>query len=92
MVRKKFFLTIPHQPCHNKPRTLQNLSSTGGVCGAVSKFGVGMCQAHGIPSAPIAQPGHCAFIVQGGGRYFVPTVKNTLKSLTLFGGHPLRLS
>ena len=47
---------------HNKPRTLKNLSETGGVCGAVSKFNVGMCQAHGIPSAPVGQPGHCAFI------------------------------
>lgn len=37
---------------------------SGGVCGAVPKFAAGVCQAFGIPSMPVGQPGHCAYIWQ----------------------------
>ena len=33
----------------------------GGVCGELSKFGSSCSNAHGLPSAPIGQPGHCAY-------------------------------
>ncbi len=33
----------------------------GGVCGELSKFGSGCANAHGLPSAPVGQPGHCAY-------------------------------
>lgn len=32
----------------------------GGVCGELSKFGSACGNAHGLPSAPVGQPGHCA--------------------------------
>ena len=32
----------------------------GGVCGELSKFGSGCGNAHGLPSAPVGQPRHCA--------------------------------
>jgi len=38
----------------------------GGVCGTVSTYGSATAQAHGIPSAAIGQPGHCAYIVRVG--------------------------
>ena len=46
----------------NKPCTLAILYEYGAVCGGVSKFGVGMSQAFGIPACPVGQPGHCAFL------------------------------
>ena len=33
----------------------------GGVCGQVSHFGSRCSNAHGLPSVPVGQPGHCAF-------------------------------
>jgi hypothetical protein len=33
----------------------------GGVCGELSKFGSGCANAHGLASAPVGQPRHCAF-------------------------------
>ncbi len=33
----------------------------GGVCGELSKFGSAICNAHGLPSTTVGQPGHCAF-------------------------------
>lgn len=45
-----------------KPCTLQILAEYGAVCGGISKFGVSMAQAFGIPACPIGQPGHCAFL------------------------------
>eukprot|EP00397_Hematodinium_sp_SG-2012_P020855 GEMP01021513.1.p1 GENE.GEMP01021513.1~~GEMP01021513.1.p1 ORF type:complete len:598 (+),score=148.68 GEMP01021513.1:39-1832(+) len=45
-----------------QPKTLAVLHRIGGVCGAISKFSVAMCQAFGIPSMPVAQPGHCAHL------------------------------
>jgi len=38
----------------------------GGVCGTVSTYGSAAAQAHGIPSAAIGQPGHCAYVVRVG--------------------------
>lgn len=48
----------------DKPMTLPVMLEYGGVCGAISRFGASMCQAHGIPAMPVGQPGHCAFIWQ----------------------------
>ena len=45
-----------------KPLTLQVLKEYGAVCGGISHFSVGMCQAFGIPACTIGQPGHCAFV------------------------------
>ena len=47
-----------------RPVTLEEMHCTGGVCGAVSKFTTGICQAFGILCMPVAQPGHCAYIWQ----------------------------
>lgn len=33
----------------------------GGVCGELSKFGSAICNAHGLPSSTVGQPGHCAY-------------------------------
>ena len=38
------------------------MHEVGAVCGGVSKFGVAMAQAFGIPAMPVGQPGHCAFL------------------------------
>lgn len=40
--------------------SMKLLHEKGGVCGALSKVTVGICQAFGIPAIPIKQPGHCA--------------------------------
>ena len=47
---------------HFLPVTLENYCKFGGVCGAISRFGVAMAQAHGIPALMVGQPGHGAFI------------------------------
>ena len=36
--------------------------TVGGVCGELSKFGSGCSNAHGLPSAPVSQPSHCAYV------------------------------
>ena len=36
----------------------------GGVCGALSHYGAASAAAHGIPSLPMGQPGHCAYGVR----------------------------
>lgn len=36
--------------------------TVGGVCGELSKFGSGCSNAHGLPSAPVSQPRHCAYV------------------------------
>ena len=46
----------------NEKVTLQKMHEIGGVCGAVSRFGAAVSQAHGIPAMPVGQPGHCAFL------------------------------
>ncbi|MCE2881932.1 MAG: hypothetical protein LW636_06200 [Planctomycetaceae bacterium] len=48
----------------NKPMTMAIMLEYGGVCGAISRFGSSMSQAHGVPAMPVGQPGHCAFIWQ----------------------------
>ena len=45
----------------HKPVTLSLMVEVGGVCGAISRFGTSVAQAHGIPAMPFGQPGHCAF-------------------------------
>jgi len=45
-----------------QPVTLKVLHEIGGVCGAVSSFHSGMCQAFGVPASVIGQPGHAAFV------------------------------
>ena len=51
-----------HSYYYYLPVSMKAIREVGGVCGAISKFGAGMCQAYGVPAAPVAQPGHCAFI------------------------------
>lgn len=46
----------------NKPMTLKLMTEYGGVCGAIARFGASSCQALGVPSFPVAQPAHCAFV------------------------------
>lgn len=46
----------------NKPITLKLYTEYGGVCGAVSKGASGFLRSKGVPSYPIGQPGHCAFV------------------------------
>jgi len=46
----------------DKPMTLKLMTEYGGVCGAIARFGASSCQALGVPSFPVAQPGHCAFV------------------------------
>eukprot|EP00392_Amoebophrya_sp_AT5.2_P013156 g13269.t1 len=48
---------------HSQPVTLKNMCDTGGVCGTVSRVGVGLAQSFGVPAVCVAQPGHCAFLV-----------------------------
>lgn len=55
----------------DKKITLQLLTEYGGVCGAVSKFGSAMCQAYGIPSIVMGQPGHCAFAWKNNDRWII---------------------
>ena len=38
----------------------------GGVCGTLSTFGSHSARAHGVPSTPVGQPGHCAYIIRSG--------------------------
>ena len=47
---------------NHQPQTLEKLSQVGAVCGGISKFGVGVSQAFGVPATPVAQPGHCAYL------------------------------
>ena len=58
---------------NNQPVTLQKMVEVGGVCGAVSKVGVGMAQAFGVPALPVGQPGHCAFMWWKEGKWVVST-------------------
>ena len=37
----------------------------GGVCGTLSTYGSFLSRAHGVPSFPVGQPGHCAYMVRG---------------------------
>jgi hypothetical protein len=64
-----------HQPAifyQGQRRTVQILSSIGGVCGAVGHMGATMANACGAPGLPVCQPGHCAFINrQSAGRWIL---------------------
>ncbi|MCK5834293.1 MAG: hypothetical protein KAG98_01005, partial [Lentisphaeria bacterium] len=42
----------------------------GGVCGTLSNFGSGLARAHGVPSFPVGQPGHCAYMLRPGTSYW----------------------
>jgi len=55
---------VPANFYQGQRRTVQVLSSVGGVCGAVGHMGATMANAHGVPGLPVCQPGHCAFIVR----------------------------
>ena len=46
----------------HQPVTLAKMAEVGAVCGGISKFGVAMAQAFGVPATPVAQPGHCAYL------------------------------
>ena len=45
-----------------KPLTLAVYHEYDAVCGGISRFAVGMSQAHGVPALMVGQPGHCAYI------------------------------
>lgn len=62
----------------HQPQTLALLAELGAVCGGVSKFGVAMAQAFGIPATPVAQPGHCAFLWWNEGQWII---SNDVESL-----------
>ena len=70
----------------DKPATLQLIHEVGGVCGAVSKFGCAMAQAHGIPAMPVAQPGHCAFLWWKDGNWTLANDVSDLKLSTVHEG------
>jgi len=42
--------------------TLAKVLSVGAVCGGISKYGVSIAKAYGVPAMPVGQPGHCAAI------------------------------
>ena len=42
--------------------TIKEVIKYGGVCGAMSKLSSVLAQSYGIPTFPIGQPGHCAYI------------------------------
>lgn len=62
-----------HQPSEfyeGKKVTLELLQEYGGVCGAVSRYGMLYAQAHGIPALLLAQPpDHCAFAWKPGEKW-----------------------
>ena len=51
------------------PYTLEAIHEVGGVCGAISNFGIAMCHAFGIPAALVGQPRHCAYIWYRNGKW-----------------------
>ena len=62
----------------DQPQTLARMAELGAVCGGISKFGVAMAQAFGIPATPVAQPGHCAFLWWKEGQW---TISNDVEGL-----------
>ncbi len=38
----------------------------GGVCGSLSHYGSDSARSHGVPSTPVGQPGHCAYVIRVG--------------------------
>jgi len=74
-----------------RPVTLAEMAKTGGVCGAISKFASGACQAFGVPAMPVTQPGHCAYIwLDESGRW---ALGNNCSGWALSGRHaPVQVS
>ena len=67
-----------------QPQTLARMAELGAVCGGISKFGVAMAQAFGIPATPVAQPGHCAFLWWKEGQW---TISNDVGGLAKATNH-----
>lgn len=57
----------------------------GGVCGACSSYGSAQAVVHGIPSTPIGQPGHCAFVVRVGQEWRVGNSVTWPSNVTIRG-------
>ena len=70
----------------NEKVTLQKMHEIGGVCGAVSRFGAAMSQAHGVPAMPVAQPGHCAFLWWKEGKWAISNDDSGLNKSTVHDG------
>jgi len=68
----------------DQPQTLERMAELGAVCGGISKFGVAMAQAFGIPATPVAQPGHCAFLWWKDGQW---TISNDVGGLAQSSTH-----
>lgn len=47
---------------HNNYSRYERQRLVGGVCGALSHYGSAVAKAHGVPSTPGGQPGHCALM------------------------------
>lgn len=45
-------------------RGAPSIKKVWGVCGTLSTFGAFNARAHGIPSFPVGQPGHCAYMLR----------------------------
>jgi hypothetical protein len=45
-------------------RGAPSIKKVWGVCGTLSTFGAYNARAHGIPSFPVGQPGHCAYMLR----------------------------
>jgi len=58
----------------------------GSVCGGISKFGVDMAQAFGLPAMPVGQPGHCAFIWYKNGGFALSNDINGWAGSSTHGG------
>jgi len=69
---------------NDQPQTLARMAELGAVCGGISKFGVAMAQAFGIPATPVAQPGHCAFLWWKEGEW---TINNDVGGLSQASTH-----
>ncbi len=62
----------------------------GGVCGELSKFGSAICNAHGLPSTTVGQPGHCAYsrrLSDGGWEIDYSVTGHSMLHLTFWGRH-----
>ncbi|MGL4942610.1 MAG: PA14 domain-containing protein [Thermoguttaceae bacterium] len=58
-----------HGPLYYRPwdhvyTRYESIHKVDGVCGSLSHFGAASAKAHGIPSTPGGQPGHCAYMVR----------------------------
>lgn len=71
-----------------QPLTLKTFHEIGGVCGAVSSFRVGFCQAFGVPAAHVHQPGHSAYMWYRNGTW---KLGNSLSGWTAESNMPPRV-